>query len=95
MSEGRPKARGQTKPGIHYFVVATLRDGKRLVTGTPQEVANEQAARNRIELMPRNAIGLAAYEVELDIEGEQVSEPALIARAGLVPGVEVNVAEDA
>lgn len=75
-----------TKPGVHYFVVPTLRDGRRLVPGSPQEVADETAARNRIATMPRSAVGLAAYEVELDAEGEQVAEPILIAAAGKVAG---------
>jgi len=72
--------------GVHYFVVPTLKDGRRLVPGVPQQVADESAARNRIATIPRNAVGLAAYEVEMDAEGEQVSEPILIAAAGRIPG---------
>lgn len=72
--------------GTNYFVVPTLRDGRRLVPGTPQHVADEAAARNRIATIPRNAVGLAAYEVEMDAEGEQVAEPILIAVAGKIPG---------
>ncbi len=72
--------------GVHYFVVPTLRDGRRLVPGTPQEVADEGAARNRIATMPRSAVGMAAYEVEMDAEGEQVAEPILIAATGKMPG---------
>ncbi|MCW5718834.1 MAG: hypothetical protein KIS68_13485 [Bauldia sp.] len=72
--------------GVHYFVVPTLRDGRRLVPGTPQQVPDEASARNRIATIPRNAVGLAAYEVEMDAEGEQVAEPILIAAAGKIPG---------
>ncbi len=72
--------------GVHYFVVPTLRDGRRLVPGVPQHVADEAAARNRLATMPRSAVGLAAYEVEMDADGEQVSEPILIAAAGTIPG---------
>lgn len=81
---GRPAAK--SKAGLHYFMVPTLKDGRRLITGAPQEVADERAARNRIELMPPNMIGLAACEVEMDAEGEQVAEPALLARQGKIPG---------
>lgn len=79
--------------GVHYFVVPTLRDGRRLVPGTPQEVPDEGAARNRLGTMPRSAVGMAAYEVEMDAEGEQVSEPILIAAAGRIPGA-LDVAQD-
>jgi len=83
--------------GVHYFVVPTLKDGRRLVPGVPQQVADEAAARNRIATIPRNAVGLAAYEVEMDAEGEQVAEPILIAATGRIPGaLEVEqAAEDA
>lgn len=72
--------------GVHYFVVPTLRDGRRLVPGAPLEVTDEVAARNRIATMPRSAVGMSAYEVEFDAEGEQVAEPILIAAAGKIPG---------
>ncbi|MCW5713428.1 MAG: hypothetical protein KIT43_02775 [Bauldia sp.] len=95
MMRTQPKA-AKAVAGIHYYVVPTLKDGRRLVAGTPQEVADETAARNRIATMPGSAIGLAAYEVELNAEGDTVSEPSLIAAAGRVPGVEVERAtEDA
>lgn len=81
--------------GVHYFVVPTLRDGRRLVPGTPQEVADEAAARNRIATMPRSAVGMAAYEVEMDVEGEQVSEPVLIAASGRIPGALELAPDDA
>lgn len=90
------KATKSAVAGIHFFVIPTLKDGRRLVTGTPQEVADEVQAKNRIATMPPTAIGMAAYEVEFDAEGEQVAEPALIARAGKVPGLEdERLSEDA
>lgn len=90
MSRVRLERASKGKAGIHYFVVATVRDGKRLVTAAPQEVADERAARHRIETMARSTLGMAAYEVELDNDGEAVSEPALIARAGQIPGLGIE-----
>lgn len=93
MLKTHPKAT-RVIAGIHYFVVPTLKDGKRFVTGTPLEVADESAARNRIATMPRSTLGLAAYEVELDAEGEPVAEPSLLAAAGKVPGMDVERANE-
>lgn len=86
--------RSEGKAGIHYFVVPTLREGKRLATGTPQEVADERAVGHPIDTMPRSTLGLAAYEVELDNDGEPVAEPSLIARAGQIPGLGIEADAD-
>lgn len=84
----------KAKPGLHYYVQPTLRDGKRLFTGPGLEARDEADARRIAERMFNRAAGVVAFEVETDMDGELISEPRILMTIGAVPGISDPTAEE-
>ncbi len=80
-------SRQQGRAGTHYFVQPMIRDGRRIVPGRGHEVADEDQAKRFVDSLARRSVGVIAYEVELDIDGEAITEPAIIVTRGMVAGI--------
>lgn len=87
----RPSAGGI---GPQFFVQAMIRDGRRTVPGQGQRARDEADAIRMANNVASRSAGVIAYEVELDADGELISEPRIILAKGKVPGLQIETTEE-
>lgn len=60
--------KSKSRPGVHYYVQPTIRDGKRLVNAIGQAADEEHAKRIAYRMFER-AVGVIAFEIDVDMDG--------------------------
>lgn len=80
--------------GSLFYVQAMIRDGRRSVPGQGQKARDEADAIRIANNVAARSPGVVAYEVELDADGELISEPRIILAMGKVPGLQLGATEE-